>query len=170
MIRFFGSLVLASIVAVFGAGQAKADTLAGDFSPTSNPSGNWTYGQYTGGLNPATFQAFTHTFSTSVDGHSLDVWNNLSSPFGVDPNVIFNPGSTFTTSGFGNITFNSQEVTFGPYGGPTVAEWTATTAGTYVFNATFTPVQLGNGYPTAYVFGAGSQLVSLSAPGLSFWT
>jgi hypothetical protein len=41
---------------------------------------------------------------------------------------------------------------FGPSGGPTVARWTAATAGLYDISADFLTVQLGNSAPDAYVY------------------
>ena len=69
-----------------------------------------------------------------------------------DPNIIKNTGATFTSTAAGQITFNAGQVTFGPYRGPTVARWTAQSAGTFDISASFGTVQVDNTAPFAYVF------------------
>ena len=132
-------------------------TLAGDFSTGANPNGAWTYGKYAspgaGPLDPGSFSRFQASGPAIASSlPDLNFWNDHGPNANVDPNIIYNPGATFTTNGFGTITFNSKEVTFGPYLGPTVARWIAPAAGVYGIDAAFQTVQVGNTAPNAYVF------------------
>ncbi len=155
--KFIVIFLCVSLIGMTGiATSAKAITfdLADDFSLASNPNGVWTYGAYTGGLDPTTFAAFSGS-ETGVLG-SLDIWRDAT-----DPNVIKNTGATFTTAGSGQITFHADRVTLGPYLGPAVARFTAPTAGPFQVDASFATVQLGNTAPNAYVFGGTTLLDSL---------
>ena len=149
---------IASVALAFGmlefATTTKANTvydLAADWSTSGNGSGVWTYGQYTEGVVPTSFTPFAINAtgpSGGVDNLStLNAWGVNAS----DPNIIKNLGQTFTTTQFGQITFNSDAVTFGPYLGPTVARFTAPSAGYYDLSATFQTVQVANSDPTAYI-------------------
>ncbi len=128
--------------------------LAADWSDVTNGGTNvWTYGRYGGSVgagSPATFNAFDFNVDVTVapsSGQLLRAWRNGL----IDPNIIKNEGSTVTTSAFSIITFNAGAVTFGPFLGPTVARFTAPTAGLYDVSASFKTVQVGNAFPHAYI-------------------
>jgi hypothetical protein len=129
--------------------------LALDFA-TASQSGAWQYGYYVpeigGSFDPSSFLSFQNV-TTPVAGYSsLIGWSKTSGSIS-DPNIIKNTGSTFTTTAaLGQITFNEDQVTFGPYKGPTVARWTAEYSGTFDISASFMTVQVGNTAPSAYIF------------------
>jgi len=162
--RFLSRLAAAGLIACAAcADMANANPitydLTADWSDTTNGGTNvWTYGRYDGSVgagSPATFDDFDINAGVTVDpssGQLLRAWRNSV----IDPNIIKNEGSTVTTSGFGVITFNAGAVTFGPFLGPTVARFTAPTAGVYDVFASFRPVQVGNGFPHAYISLLGS--------------
>jgi hypothetical protein len=159
MKRFF-TLVAGILLAlgIMGSSHAAAIyDLSDDFS-LSNPNGAWSYGKYTGGLDANTFTQFTIGETISVEGSDLDVWHGDN---GIDPNIIKNNGESFTTSGSGVIDFNADEVTFGPYLGPTVARWTAQFDGTFDVMASFATVQNGNTSPNAYIIADGLAFLDL---------
>jgi hypothetical protein len=138
--------------------SAHGYSLGADWSFTDNPNGAWTLGSYTG-LNTGTFSAFaaTDTETILIGGAELQVWRG---PAAIDPNIIKNVGATVTTACCDQITFNADAVTFGPFGGATVARWTAQTTGWYSVDASFATVQVGNTAGNAYVFD-GTSLVDL---------
>ena len=138
-------------------GRAEAQVineLAGNYTIGSNPNGNWTYGQYQGGaLAPSTFLPFDDSGVVSSGPFAGEAyWDN--SAHTSDPNIDYNTTSANinTGSGSGNIEWVAHKVTFGPYQGPTVARWTAPSAGTYDVSAAFQTVQIVNAPPTAYIF------------------
>jgi len=152
------ALALAATALLAAPAMAQTYSLADDFSTTTQ-SGAWRYGYYTGSvLTKANFTAF---------GFYDTCWHSQcgpSSPFngligwdkatGGDPDITKNTGATFTTTAYDQITFNANQVTFGPYRGPTVARWTAQAAGTYDVSAMFQTVQVGNTAPMAYVYSS----------------
>jgi hypothetical protein len=151
------ALVLAATALLAAPATAQTYNLANDFSVTTQ-SGAWTYGFYDGpGKGKANFAAFAQYTSCaggacgSSELNGLVRWSKIG---GGDPNIIKNTGATFTTSAFSQITFNANQVTFGPYLGPTVARWTAQAAGTYDVSAMFQTVQVGNTAPMAYVYSS----------------
>jgi hypothetical protein len=151
------SVMLMMILMAGIATSAKAMTfdLADDFSLASNPNGVWTYGAYTGGLDPTTFVAFTGpgpAIPLSLTG--LEAWRDVT-----DPNVIKNP-TAGDLSDFG-ITFRAGKITFGPTGGPAVARFTAPSAGPFQVDASFATVQTINAVPNAFVFGGTTLLANL---------
>jgi hypothetical protein len=139
--------------------------LALDFA-TASQSGAWRYGSYDNWTNK-TFSQFTYFKDcawSSCGGlaelNDLVGWSGTSEIS--DPNILKNTGPTFTTAAFEQITFNSNQVTFGPYLGPTVARWTAEYTGTFDISASFMTVQVGNTAPSAYIFsGLGFDTVDL---------
>jgi len=144
-------------------GVASADPvydLADDWSNTSNPSGTWTYGYFTSGLDPSSFSSFANSGANGTYP-TLQVWDTGG---GADPNIIKNTGADVdTTPNFGNILFTAGNVTFGPYLGPTVARWTAPVGGTFSVEAAFATVQEGNGTPNAYISIDGAAVSDLGA-------
>jgi hypothetical protein len=135
--------------------QAQTWNLANDFSDTNGGTSPWSYGYYTSGLSPASFQAFS-TYALRDEGR-LATWYR-GSP--VDPNIQKNvTTSAYSQPGTG-ITFNPGEVTFGPLGGPTVARWTAIEGGVFNISAMFKWVQTKNAAPNAYVYGNTQQWFS----------
>jgi hypothetical protein len=156
------AVILGILSAISVASQAGANpswNLASDWS-SSNPSGVWSYGHYTGGLSPSSFSQFTENYYGGVvtpdDLTKLNAWGE-----GGDPNIIKNTGPTFTTVNFGQITFNAGAVTFGPYLGPTVVRFTAPTAGNYDLSDAFMTVQVANSDPNAYISIDGGALNDL---------
>lgn len=159
-LRFLSCLTVAGLIAFAGfAGIASADPitfdLAADWSDTTNGGTNvWAYGRYAssvGAGSPATFNAFDLNVGITVAPASGQVLRGWRNPSLIDPNIIKNEGSTVTTSAFSIITFNAGAVTFGPFLGPTVARFTAPTAGLYDVSASFKTVQVGNTAPHAYI-------------------
>ena len=157
--KFIVIFLCVSMIGMTGiATSAKAMTfdLADDFSLASNPNGVWTYGAYTGGLDPTTFAPFTGVgppLPASLTG--LLVWRDSTD----DPNVIKNPlGSDLSDFG---ITFRAGKITFGPTGGPAVARFTAPSAGPFQVDASFATVQTINAVPNAFVFGGTTLLANL---------
>ncbi|MHC4182876.1 MAG: PEP-CTERM sorting domain-containing protein [Planctomycetota bacterium] len=122
--------------------------LADDWTQTVGGTAPWSYGKYDNPLlGPASFNPFDqHRFVPGFPTLS-EHWNGVD-----DPNIIKNLGATFTTVPFGQITFNQDRVTFGPFLGPTVARWTAPMAGLFQVDASFATVQVANTAPDAYVF------------------
>jgi hypothetical protein len=154
--KFIMIFLCVSMIGMTGiATSAKAMTfdLADDFSLASNPNGVWTYGAYTGGLDPTTFVAFTGpgpAIPPSLTG--LEAWRDVT-----DPNVIKNP-TAGDLSDFG-ILFRAGKITFGPTGGPAVARFTAPTAGPFQVDASFATVQGDrNSAGSAHVFDGTSQI------------
>jgi hypothetical protein len=151
-------LMAASLSLPMAANAAPPPTtydLALDFA-TAPQSGAWRYGSYDN-LTSQTFSQFTDfkdCAGSSCGGlaelDGLVGWSGTAEIS--DPNIIKNTGLTFTTTGLGQITFNEDQVTFGPRLGPTVARWTAEYTGTFDISASFMTVQLGNTAPFAYVF------------------
>ena len=93
------------------------------------------------------FNAVFSSFSAyQVVLGSLSEWYNGPT----DPNIIKNIGSTTVTAY--SIAFHPDAVTFGPYLGPTVARWTAPSAGMFQVDAVFATVQDVNGAPNAYIY------------------
>ena len=134
--------------------------LANDWSNISNPSGTWTYGHYTSGLDPSTFSSFTNSGPNGTFA-SLQVWDTGSA---ADPNIIKNTGADVdTTPLFSNILFTAGNVTLGPFNGPTVARWIAPIAGTFFADASFATVQEGNSTPNAYISLNGAAVIDLGA-------
>ena len=149
------------MVSPFAANAAAVYDLSDDFSLSSNPNGAWSYGKYTGGLDANTFTQFTIGETIPVEGSVLDVWHGVSGDTSIDPNIIKNNGASFTTLCCSGIDFNADKVTFGPFGGPTVARWTAQFDGTFDVMASFATVQSGNTSPNAYIFADGLALDDL---------
>jgi hypothetical protein len=163
--RFFLTVVVLGLL--FGlawpVNAADSYDLADDFSITNgNPNDDWAYGTYTSVLGgPASFALFVSneivTGPPLAGTGILEIWRDFT-----DPNIIKNVGDTDTCCG-GPITFNADQVTFGPTGGPAVARWTAPSSGCYQVDATFATVQPNiNGIPTAYVFD-GTDIVGLGS-------
>jgi len=122
-------LVLVLVLLAGAASQADAQNMVGDFSPSSNPTGNWSYG-FTSTLG-GTFNLFT-TSSTVYGGLSCDGTVNTWSPSlsGV-PVVGHNPsGMTVTCS---TVRVPNDVLAMHPdtSGAEAVVRWTAPGSGTY---------------------------------------
>jgi hypothetical protein len=129
------------------------NTLANAQPTLSNPVGAFTFGQYSGGLDPLTFVTFS-TFDENLAGSGLDGF--YTNPY--DPNVLYNDtGATF--SGF-SMVLPAGEVALGPVLGPSVVRFTAPTAGYYDISTAFARIQTLNAAAFTYVYHNGTQLVA----------
>jgi hypothetical protein len=146
---FLAAAVLAVATMCFSDRANASWILADGFSDLS-PTNAWKFGTYSGVVDPTTFAPFSSPLSSlSVEGKTVEYRGGST----IDPNMIKNVvNSNFTTAGSGQVTFNQNKVVFGPSGGPTVARWTAATAGLYDISADFLTVQVGNSAPDAYVY------------------
>lgn len=121
----FTGIVLVGLMFIVGAGlQAKADDIVADFSASSNPTGNWSYG-YTSTLG-GTFNLFT--VATTGCGGTIDVWTTSSGYPVVDHN---SSGTTQTCSGTVSIPTDVLGMHPDSGGGDAVVRWTAPASGTY---------------------------------------
>jgi len=164
--KFFKSAVLIIALTLMSL-SAQAYSLSADWDFNNNPNGTWTVGTYNG-LDTGSFTAFavadkqTIFINDAVDGSltaELQVYRGAAA---IDPNIIKNVGDTVTTACCSEITFNADAVTFGPFHGAAVARWTAPTTGTYLVDASFATVQVGNAAGNAYVFN-GTSLIDLGS-------
>lgn len=149
-------LTIGIALATLVCGRADAGTV---YSVTDGFTGNSTafsYGRLGGGSLSGAFSQFTESgnIGTYTGNSAYDPLLYLKDSGSIDPNVIYNSSASTISTGseYGDITFNSHELTFGPFLGPTVARFTAATAGTYDISALFTPVQVANSTPNYYVF------------------
>jgi hypothetical protein len=110
-----------------------AASLAGDFSASTNPSGDWSYGWST-----ATGSAFNLDTTTTV-ASNLIVWKGIpaNDAFG-NPSILFNPTNSPISFGADTI-FNAKEVSMhpGPAGQNAVARWTASATGMFHIATSF---------------------------------
>ena len=154
------------------AAHAQTYSLAGGWNATVDSASNmWAYGTFGSG------SLFTVPGSIANNGSStLNLWS--FPPTGdtdrADPNIEKNLSSTDYLSS--NVDFRPGTVSFGPYQGPAVAQFTAPSAGLYTISATFQTDQIrttmtgapitGDG-TTAYVYIGGVSLtpIPLADPG-----
>lgn len=130
------------------------EALAASQPTISNPTGVFSFGKYTGGLNPTTFTLYTN-FTENLVGTGLDAFYTDPS---IDPNGLYNDtGSTFSNFG---IVLAAGEFALGPDFGPSVVRFTAPTLGYYHVSADFALVQNTNGGAFMYVYHNTTQLGS----------
>jgi len=137
--------VLVFVISFGLATSANAYDLAGDWSTSTNNPAPWSYGKYDSGLDPTTFSLLT-AYRDLESGSLSEWWMGGDA----DPNIVKNITSS-DLSAYG-IEWHANQVTFGPYMGPTVARWTAPSAGTFQVDAVFATVQEVNSAPNAYVY------------------
>jgi len=161
------ALAAAVLMTLAGTGRAQTYDLAADFNLTSDSAANlWAYGTFSSLTDPSTFNIpGTINFSaTAVPG--IDIWFFPPSGSGdtSDPNVEKNVTSS-DINPFG-IDWRAGTVSFGPFQGPSVARFTAPTAGVYDISAAFQTDQV-NVLPTAYVYIGNTNVFTegLSDPG-----
>jgi hypothetical protein len=135
-------LIAAALLACSLSAQATVIyDLAADFSlANGNPNGVWTYGKYTGGINPETFVAYdTAGTLAGGTGAGLERWNTGSAS---DPCALYNPTSaTILAPAWGNITFASGKFSLSPSSGPSTVRWTAPTDGLVDWSLTAMGIQ-----------------------------
>jgi hypothetical protein len=161
-------LAIVTALAALAGSHADAGTVYDVRDGFTDNSTAFTYGRYTAGLTPASYSVFTQSgdlgnpTDPNFTGSQYAGLKYKNDPGSIDPNVIYNSTSSVITTApnYGDITFNPHELTFGPFLGPTVARFTATTAGLYDFGATFTSVQMENSTPNYYVFVNGTQVAT----------
>jgi hypothetical protein len=122
-------------------GQAQAGPIynnAADFSPTNNPNGVWSYGDFSPGVVPiaTTFSLYPGRGTTArIDFVGVDN-SGISDP----PYVSHNPTSNPIT--FSTVTYGPGQAGFhpGPSGQYSVYRFAAPTAGSYSLSALFTGI------------------------------
>jgi hypothetical protein len=132
-----------------------ADGVQYDYTNTTDTASDvWQFGtlSYVSG-NPVPGTVGTAGVAyTNPAGNLEDI--NVTS----DANVVLNPTTSSSYTGFASV-WNPGAVLFGPFGGPTVAQFTAPAAGLYDISASFTTDQTSNASPIAYVYvGAANEL------------
>jgi hypothetical protein len=130
---------LAALALLFGGvRQACAGSIynnAADFSPTNNPNGVWSYGEFAPGATPiaSTFSLYTlpNTFSGTIEN-----WGTLPPP--ENPNDFYNASNAPVT--FSTLTLQAKEAAFhpGPDGQYSVYRFTTPSSGLYDLTAIFT--------------------------------
>jgi hypothetical protein len=159
MFRVFKTLVMTSsssfrlpalflfvaLASISGLHATTTFSLAGNFDTTSDSAANeWAYGTFTSVddtlANP---QGFNVPSSLAHSGSTSSEFFWTFPPSGgetSDPNIEKNfSGSTVSTAG---AKFLSQTVSFGPYQGPAVAQFTVPYAGVYDISVTFQTDQI----------------------------
>jgi hypothetical protein len=145
-------LVLASSLALHA---ATTYSLAGDWNASSDSASNlWAYGTFTAdpGL-PATFYVPTDINYNTTDVPGLGIWffaNTGPGADGSDPNIEKNVTGS-DVGGAPSPDWLAGEVSFGPFLGPAVAQFTVPTTGLYDISARFQTDEV-NTLPTAYVY------------------
>ncbi|HKU20197.1 MAG TPA: PEP-CTERM sorting domain-containing protein [Terriglobales bacterium] len=125
------TLLLVGLLLALGASlQANADNIVADFSASSNPNGNWSYG-YTATLG-GTFIPFT--VSGVGCGGTIDLWTTSSGYPVVDHN---SSGTTQTCSGTVSVPTDVLGMHPDNSGGDAVVRWTAPISGTYSIQGMF---------------------------------
>jgi hypothetical protein len=138
------------------------DRLLVNFSPSSNPSGNWSFGyfQYNG-----TSGFIAYPLRSTTNG--LDFWS--LSAASIEPSLFHNPSLMAQT--LTGITPGTVQIPFGGlvlYPSPTLASvvrWTAPVAGTVDISATFTglgtnPVTMSGAYVNIGLTGVFGQTIN----------
>ena len=146
--------LVAAAVLLTLAGTARAQySLAGNWNSSSDLTSNvWAYGVFTSLLNPGTF---TVGVASNNGSGTLNAWQLTS---GTDPNIEKNLTSSPI---FGSaVDWLPGTVSFGPYQGPAVAQFTAPAAGVYDISATFQTDQIRGSEEsdgtTGYVYVGGT--------------
>ena len=146
--------LVAAAVLLTLAGTARAQySLAGNWNSSSDLTSNvWAYGVFTSLLNPGTF---TVGVASNNGSGTLNAWQLTS---GTDPNIEKNLTSSPI---FGSaVDWLPGTVSFGPYQGPAVAQFTAPAAGVYNISATFQTDQIRGSEEsdgtTGYVYVGGT--------------
>jgi len=146
--------LVAAAVLLTLAGTARAQySLAGNWNSSSDLTSNvWAYGVFTSLLNPGTF---TVGVASNNGSGTLNAWQLTS---GTDPNIEKNLTSSPI---FGSaVDWLPGTVSFGPYQGPAVAQFTAPAAGVYNISASFQTDQIRGSEEsdgtTGYVYVGGT--------------
>lgn len=128
---FRRTLVVLTVCSIALAGHARADSAASDFSASSNPSGNWSYGEIPNLSGP-----FTLFAATSVDSWGLDYWMPASAGY---PLVAHNATGTSQNVGASTL-IPVNGLTQHPANGTgmSVVRWTCPADGQYSVTATWT--------------------------------
>ena len=159
-------LIAAALLACSLSAQATViHDLAADFSLTNgNPNGVWTYGKYTGGLNPASFVAYDNAFTfTEGTGTGLERWSTGSAS---DPCALYNPTSaTIAAPAWGNTTFAPGKFSLSPSSGPSAVRWTAPTDGLVDWSLTAMGIQEVFDPSSVHVYYNGSLAKSIWSAG-----
>ena len=129
---------------------------ADDFSPTTNPSGVWTYGYLAAGSSPVSSTFTTYTSNGTVGG-SIEYWN--ISGGGLNPPENFYNSSSSVVS-YSTITMQPHQAAFhpGPNGQYSDYRFTAPQAGTYALSVTFTGIDVVGPSTVVYVLENGLSL------------
>lgn len=153
----FGLAVLGFCVAGFP--SVEAGTVynnAEDFSPTTNPSGVWTYGYLAPGSSPVSSSFTTYTNKGTVGG-GIEYWN-ISGGNLTPPEIFYNPSSSVVS--FSTITMQPHQAAFHP--GPTDQysdyRFTAPQSGTYTLSVTFTGIDVHGTTTDVHVLDSGASL------------
>jgi hypothetical protein len=162
--------VLIAVIIVAGCLSAQASVIsnvADDFSiANGNPNGAWTYGKYTGGVDSSTFVAYDTSGTNIGIAAGLQWWRSGSAS---DPCATYNPTSATITDdddagahAWGDIAWAPGAFAVSPANGPSVARWTASTAGIVDWTATFSGIQAANTPCAVYVIHNSAILSSTS--------
>jgi hypothetical protein len=140
---------------------------AADFSPTSDPSGVWSYGYLAAPTTPETPNTSTFTLYPNhghVQSASIDYWWTTNG--NADPQVNHNPQNSTVT--WANILWQAHQAAFHPGPNDEFADWrfTAPGAGPYALHAVFTGIdQHGSAAKDIHVLLNGTQLFGQVLPG-----
>jgi hypothetical protein len=140
---------------------------AAQFSATSDPQGEWSYGYLAPPATPETPDASTFTLYPN-HGHVQDAvvdywWTNIGN---ADPQVNHNP--TSVTQTYVSILWQPNQAAFhpGPHGEYGDYRFTAPAGGFYAITATFTGIdQHGSAAKDVHVLENGTELYNVSLPG-----
>lgn len=130
------------------------DALAAGQPSLTNPTGVFSFGKYTAGLDPISFVLYSD-FTEDLLGTGLDAFYTNPS---IDPNGLYNDtGSTFSNFG---IVLPAGEFAMGPDFGPSVVRFTAPVTGYYHVSSDFALVQSGHGGAFMYVYHNATQVAA----------
>jgi hypothetical protein len=155
-----------ALLALAGRLPAQTFSLAGNWNFTSDSAANeWAYGTFNSS------NAFVIPATITKSGTSEEFWTFPPAAGGSDPNIEKNTTSADIISSTSNtkLDFRPGTVSFGPYHGPAVAQFSAPAAGFFDITATFQTDQTrGNaGDGTAgsvYINGVETYFQTLSDP------
>jgi hypothetical protein len=155
--RVFKGIVLSSFCIALTNSAVRAGSVPTDFKlgglgfDFTQGAGPWNYGQFTSETDPNSFKNFPTltTLASTVAGQPdlLEYYTGAA-----DPNVIYNPGASATYPQYGSETFAAGTVNLGPKDGPSVVRFTVPYTDTFDISATFTPDQVVNSDPDAFVY------------------
>lgn len=133
--------------------------VASDFSPTSNPTGAWSYGWSS--LLTSALDLY------SFNGHDRDIDNWSDTALLYPPTVSHNGTSSVVTHNPETITWQPGQFALhpGPSGEYSHARWTAPSADTYYISARFTGIDLTGTTTDVHVLHNTSSLFSGSVIG-----